>query len=214
MSDTDDKKAKRAAYAREYYAKNKDKMKAAAKRRAAKKDQTPAEQVVERGTEVRAGEKEVLNAAATVMGEMYKAGDQKMVDKTVKMFKKQIGLNVTPDLDAGHATLEFERASKKIRLPKNYVKQARLPDLDEIDEPVIPLDPAVVDELQEGRTYDEVKAMTSQEDDEDDRGRTDFDDDEDEDDEDDVFAQNERDARGREEFFREFEEQGVYEDTY
>lgn len=209
-------KQRRNEYARAYYAKNKDKMKAKAGKKTDGVDKK-TEKLAAKGAKTLAAAKEILVSAAAVIDAAYKTGDQKLVDHTSKLFKKQFGLAATHNLEDGTVSLTLDVGVKKVRLPKEFVKQARQPD--EGEDMEVAMDPDLIKAIQEGANPEDVLPPEDEEAAEDEFDEENEDDDEniDEDEEtaeDDDWDEDldRRDSYGREEMFREMEAMGVGEE--
>lgn len=168
----EEKRAKRNAYARAYYAANKDRMKAGSRRKAAKapgaREKAEAEKLAVKGGKAMAAALDVVKKAADVLAAAYKSKDEALVDAIGEIFRKKLGARLG-EIDGGRRTLEAVLAAKvkvpKAMIPEKTEEPAVLPAEDaaeiiakdigehlEEDEAVeeIPLDPSKIQGLVEG----------------------------------------------------------------
>ena len=172
----------------------------------------------------------LLKEATAILADVYKTGDQKLIDKTTKLFAKKLSIAVEPDVD-GRMVAKFNGA-KTFRVPKTAATTRVQPAPDTGDEPPseeeskeISVDPSLLTGVEDGTiARSDIETPSSNYDDEGLDPDEDEDEDEDEKDPDDMDdeeykrylerqAEKESDAffENRAERFRELEEQGEYD---
>lgn len=176
----------------------------------------------------------LLKEAASILADVYKTGDQKLIDKTTKLFAKRLSIAVEPDGD-GRMAAKFTGA-KSFRAPKQAVSKENTDEVFvpfEPDKPAeepkeISVDPSLLTGVEEGTvTKSDLEAQQPVNLDDEDDEDPDSDPDEDEEEKDPEDMDDEEYAKYRErqaeketdEFFegraetmRELEEQGAYDD--
>ena len=237
----EEKRAKRNEYARAYYAKNKDRMKAArgkgAKPVAKKNAEKAVEKLAARGEKTVAAAKQLLKDAAETVRGAVKAKDEETAAMALAALGKRAG--IAPVNVDGKTILRFSVDGKTVKLPESLAPAAEGPTEDELmaieetadeDVPVeIAVDPADAAALQDGASEDEIMSQYDEdgdmdpEDEEYGDEEEDEDDDEDEEDEDRPRRRRHDDfddpfgddmAAGRADMFREMDAMGVGEEDY
>lgn len=243
----EEKKQKRNEYAKAYYAKNKDKMKAAkaGKKTGSKEAINPklgvernveklAERTVSKGAKIISTAETLVKAMGDVLSEAYRAKNQELVDRVIKMFTKKLNAEITEDdgtklylsVDLGTRTVRIPKAMQKEPAPTPETaadKEPTMEELQAIDEDVeaampdehpeeILADVSVINALREG-TVTEADVERANEEYPDNEDNLDEEIDEDDLDDDERAERDyERDWEGRSEMMREFDAQGVYDD--
>ena len=232
-------KAAKAAMAPEKGAKQKPVKKVEAKpARAAKPDEKAPNQdiqkridkLIKKNERVVSASEVLLKEATAILADVYKTGDQKLIDKTTKLFAKKLSIAVEPDVD-GRMVAKFNGA-KTFRVPKTAATTRVQPAPDTGDAPPseeeskeISVDPSLLTGVEDGTiARSDIETPSSNYDDEGLDPDEDEDEDEDEKDPDDMDdeeykrylerqAEKESDAffENRAERFRELEEQGEYD---
>lgn len=204
--------------------------KKAAKKAAGVDVQKNIDKLVKKNEKVASAAGVLLKEAASILADVYKTGDQKLIDKTTKLFARRLSIAVEPDGD-GRMVAKFAGA-KAFRVPKQAASKENTdavfvpfePDAPAEEPKEISVDPSLLTGVEDGTvTKSDLDAQAAEAEDEDEDSVPDEDEDEkDPEDMDDEEYEEYRERQaeketdeffeGRAETMRELEEQGAYDD--